>query len=249
MTPKRRWQIVIFLDRTKFKGRSNYLSYKTSRKTTLLGHKNIRGLRWQHKTELIHFFIRRIVTLPYAVFDFDSTHHPFREFVWAKTLYNHVQAFLHTRLSYPGSKLYPYNYIKETPEKFINQIVPLSEIPINSIATFIFNNTNITMTYAKSSGANAVKRKEAKKLKLTFIELPSGVLKLFPSYTNCILANARNIYLNKVVEGGWGYFVKAKKHIVVRGVAMNPVDHPNGGRTKAKQPELSPWGWIAKKGK
>jgi len=26
----------------------------------------------------------------------------------------------------------------------------------------------------------------------------------------------------------------------VRGVAMNPVDHPNGGRTKAKQPELSP---------
>jgi len=26
----------------------------------------------------------------------------------------------------------------------------------------------------------------------------------------------------------------------VRGVAKNPVDHPNGGRTKAKQPELSP---------
>ena len=29
-------------------------------------------------------------------------------------------------------------------------------------------------------------------------------------------------------------------------MAMNPVDHPNGGRTKAKQPEKSPWGWIAK---
>jgi len=26
----------------------------------------------------------------------------------------------------------------------------------------------------------------------------------------------------------------------VRGVAKNPVDHPQGGRTKAKQPELSP---------
>jgi len=25
-------------------------------------------------------------------------------------------------------------------------------------------------------------------------------------------------------------------------VAKNPVDHPNGGRTKAKQPERSPWG-------
>jgi ribosomal protein L2 len=30
---------------------------------------------------------------------------------------------------------------------------------------------------------------------------------------------------------------------------MNPVDHPNGGRTKAKQTELSPWGWVAKRNK
>jgi ribosomal protein L2 len=30
---------------------------------------------------------------------------------------------------------------------------------------------------------------------------------------------------------------------------MNAVDHPNGGRTKSKQPELSPWGWVAKHNK
>jgi ribosomal protein L2 len=29
-------------------------------------------------------------------------------------------------------------------------------------------------------------------------------------------------------------------------VAMNPVDHPHGGRTKVSQPEVSPWGWVAK---
>jgi large subunit ribosomal protein L2 len=28
----------------------------------------------------------------------------------------------------------------------------------------------------------------------------------------------------------------------VRGVAMNPVDHPHGGRTKSNSPERSPWG-------
>jgi ribosomal protein L2 len=27
---------------------------------------------------------------------------------------------------------------------------------------------------------------------------------------------------------------------------MNPVDHPNGGRTKTVRPERSPWGWVAK---
>jgi large subunit ribosomal protein L2 len=35
----------------------------------------------------------------------------------------------------------------------------------------------------------------------------------------------------------------------VRGVAMNPVDHPHGGRTKSSSPEISPWGWVAKKNK
>jgi ribosomal protein L2 len=30
---------------------------------------------------------------------------------------------------------------------------------------------------------------------------------------------------------------------------MNPVDHPNGGRTKTVQPERSPWNWVAKQKK
>ena len=81
-------------------------------------------------------------------------------------------------------------------------MVPLSEIPLNTVVTFIFNNTNVSMTYAKSSGANAIKRKEGKKTKLTYIELPSGAIRLFPSYTNCVLSEAKNIYINKVVDGG-----------------------------------------------
>lgn len=35
----------------------------------------------------------------------------------------------------------------------------------------------------------------------------------------------------------------------VRGVARNPVDHPHGGRTKTNQPEVSLWGWVAKRNK
>jgi ribosomal protein L2 len=35
----------------------------------------------------------------------------------------------------------------------------------------------------------------------------------------------------------------------VRGVAKNPVDHPNGGRSKTKQPLKTPWGLIAKHNK
>jgi len=35
----------------------------------------------------------------------------------------------------------------------------------------------------------------------------------------------------------------------VRGVAMNPVDHPNGGRTKTNSPVKNIWGKIAKNNK
>jgi large subunit ribosomal protein L2 len=34
--------------------------------------------------------------------------------------------------------------------------------------------------------------------------------------------------------------------VTVRGVAMNPIDHPHGGRTKTNKPEVSPWGWVTK---
>jgi large subunit ribosomal protein L2 len=65
----------------------------------------------------------------------------------------------------------------------------------------------------------------------------------------CTCAPLTNLSLHKNVSGKWSNSGKILNRIVVRGVAKNPVDHPNGGRTKAKQPELSPWGWVAKCGK
>jgi large subunit ribosomal protein L2 len=32
----------------------------------------------------------------------------------------------------------------------------------------------------------------------------------------------------------------------VRGVAMNPVDHPHGGRTNGGRPSVTPWGLPTK---
>ena len=32
----------------------------------------------------------------------------------------------------------------------------------------------------------------------------------------------------------------------VRGIAMNPVDHPHGGRTNGGRNPVSPWGWKTK---
>jgi large subunit ribosomal protein L2 len=49
-------------------------------------------------------------------------------------------------------------------------------------------------------------------------------------------------YLN----GKAGYWRSFGNKPLVRGVAMNPVDHPHGGRTKAVKYPRTPWGKTTK---
>jgi large subunit ribosomal protein L2 len=77
---------------------------------------------------------------------------------------------------------------------------------------------------------------------LILIKLPSDHIYHFIKTVRCFIGKNYNFLVNKFIEGKWGFSLHKKKKINVRGVAMNPVDHPNGGRTKAKQPEKSPWG-------
>lgn len=215
----------------------------------MFGQKNFSGLRRLHKTILYRFYITKLTITPFVVFDYGFKKFPLVEFVWARSNFNQIALFLQSEVSYPGFVFYPLAYIIRDYKAFGNQLLPLKYIPINFLISYIFNKKNINMIYSKSSGSNSIKKKHLKKNKLTYVELPSKVLKLFSINTFAVTTTTRNLLLNKIVEGGWGFFKTAKKLIHVRGVAKNPVDHPNGGRTKSKQPELSPWGWIAKKTK
>lgn len=65
-----------------------------------------------------------------------------------------------------------------------------------------------------------------------------------------VMGRSSNIYHHLfTIKKASNRFFYNKKKINVRGVAMNPIDHPNGGRTKVKTPFLTPWGLVAKKGK
>lgn len=85
-----------------------------------------------------------------------------------------------------------------------------------------------------------------------------GLVKLvLPSKKTAYVALSNYVILGKnaqsdsrfAVLGKAGSLLQRKKKPKVRGVARNPVDHPHGGRTKTNQPEVSIWGWIAKKNK
>jgi large subunit ribosomal protein L2 len=54
------------------------------------------------------------------------------------------------------------------------------------------------------------------------------------------LGRVSNIFKKKEIVGKAGRNVLKGSRPSTRGVAMNPVDHPHGGRTKTNSPELTP---------
>lgn len=73
-----------------------------------------------------------------------------------------------------------------------------------------------------------------------FIKLPSNKKIRVPSNYYAVLGKNSNKFVKKEVIGAAGRNIKIGFKSKVRGVAMNPVDHPHGGRTKTNSPEVSP---------
>jgi len=103
------------------------------------------------------------------------------------------------------------------------------------------------LKYALSSGTYAVVEKQIEDINITELKLPSGQYKYIQSDLNVYIGRNGNIFKNHIVWGSWGFKHKNLNHYpVVRGVAMNPVDHPNGGRSKIKKPFKNKYNKIAK---
>ncbi len=175
---------------------------------------------------------------------------PYQLLLNVKTLYNNTLILPGIEFLVPGKKVFDltknllFNKIH-----YLGSQITLEELPHHLFMCCIANNYNNKWSFAKSSGTFGTKLKAKKTVKLMLIRLPSETTYLFLKGTRCFIGKNNNFFNNKFIEGKWGFSIHKHKTIAVRGVAMNPVDHPNGGRTKAKQPEKSPWGWIAKKKK
>jgi len=70
--------------------------------------------------------------------------------------------------------------------------------------------------------------------------LPSGKEVRFSLNRHAVLGRNSNVQHKKCVIGRAGTNRHLGVRPTVRGVAMNPVDHPHGGRTKTSKPEVSP---------
>lgn len=98
---------------------------------------------------------------------------------------------------------------------------------------------NINNTYIKSAGTFGIIRQYDKKY--VYILLPSGqLIKVLLDNTTVFFGNVSNSKHKFEVYGKAGRLRNKGKRPSVRGIAMNPVDHPHGGRTNGGKLPLTP---------
>lgn len=135
-----------------------------------------------------------------------------------------------------------------TAEAKIGNCLPLSEIPVGSLIH------NVSVTSLKlsqiSRAAGTFSKLKEKLLNSVKIELSSGKHKIISSKCYATIGIVSNEYsfLTQLGKAGRSRWLNIRP--TVRGVAMNPVDHPHGGGEGKKSGKgKTPWGKPTKTGK
>lgn len=156
-----------------------------------------------------------------------------------KTFQNKIS----TTSSYPGTLIQVKNnlsYLK------LGYQTNLSLIPAGSIVSQISNKLSTKVSFVRSAGTfGQVIQVTPDVCK---IKLPSAKVIEVPVSSFAVVGSVWNEKHNLVVKGKAGRNRNLGTRPVVRGIAMNPVDHPHGGRTNGGRPSVTPWGLPTKSG-
>ncbi len=128
---------------------------------------------------------------------------------------------------------------------YLGNRLQLKSIPIGSLVSNLAIN-KIKSTYIKSPGTyGQIIQKDFITSK---IRLPSKKVISVSNINYVTLGINNNAFRNKTTVGTAGRNRRVSKRPTTRGIAMNPVDHPHGGRTNGGCPSVTPWGLPTKCG-
>lgn len=120
----------------------------------------------------------------------------------------------------------------------------VSKLPTGSIINCLSNLDNTKSKYAKSAGVFCqILEKKFDKFK---VRLPSGKISFLSNKYLASLGSISNSELKATVTGKAGRNRLRGIRPSVRGIAMNPVDHPHGGKSNKGKPPVTPWGLPTK---
>lgn len=123
----------------------------------------------------------------------------------------------------------------------------LKRIPMGQSVHNIDLRSGLGGAYVRTAGTKAQILR--KKLNFVILRLPSGELRAFneESYATIGVIQQYSPFSHKLNKAGAKRWLGRRP--IVRGVAMNPIDHPHGGgegKTSGGRPSCSPWGILTK---
>ena len=123
----------------------------------------------------------------------------------------------------------------------------LKDMPIGTTIHNIEMQAGRGAKLARAAGQSAVLR--GREEKYAMIKMPSGEIRQLTIECKATIGQVGNLEHGKINLGKAGKKRYQGKRPHVRGVAMNPVDHPMGGgegKTSGGGHPQSPWGQLAK---
>src|SRR6266576_1446012 len=121
--------------------------------------------------------------------------------------------------------------------------LPLRNIPVGTVLHAIELKPGAGAKLARSAGTSV--QLMAKEGRLATLRLPSGETRMVPSACKATVGSVGNAEHELINLGKAGRARWQRKRPSVRGVAMNPVDHPLGGgegKSSGGRHPSSPWG-------
>ena len=128
----------------------------------------------------------------------------------------------------------------------VGNLFYLKDLPLGVFVHNIYF-PNSKKGLARSAGCAAVLI--SKNANFCRLRLNSGEQRLFSPKTYATLGSLSNPFHKRIVLGKAGRSRWLDRRPHVRGVAMNPIDHPHGGgqgKTAAGRPSVTPWGKLTK---
>ena len=175
-------------------------------------------------------------TLPDAFFSASKVVGSLRKLSAAK----YTLSFLPLHVTPPNIRVFSYG-------SFLSSGFSLTRmytIPYGSRISYLQWSSNGRPVFARAPGCTAqlIKRRGS----FVVVKLPSGEIRKFAAVRFASVNNSDVRILRRPVYYKAGQIRNLGTRPHVRGCAINPVDHPHGGRTGESRPSVTPWGLLTK---
>lgn len=164
--------------------------------------------------------------------------------VYDNGVLSYIPSFLEMSYSKP---VYNYETYRMSLDLNPGDTTLLKFLDTGSLVNNIEDKSNFGFKYSRSSLCSSVVVRKINDY--VIIKLPSGKFRKFSGFERCVLgySGVGRLTFRKHVKAGQNRMLGIRPH--VRGVAMNPVDHPHGGgegKTSGGRHSVTPWGRLTK---